>query len=535
MNVNTDDLDAGDELSIKYDGAQGPRTITAYVVQVFDPYPRHGDDSVLAEKTRVRLAEPDNRRPRLVQFTADPNSSTDPRLYSLNTKGSKRRLGTLLDVQDESTVPGASRHSDAHEALGEFLDTDERAVVTLHGDDRFVVTDRSGLRRATVVGIDANNEGEEHHLRAYPSGVGFARDGTACLDAFRQTGETYSNTDASMMYYAAVDYDTEALVIDGTRYEVALRYDHEEHGVRLQSEIVDEDDRRRTFDARLTVDAFGLTLTTTLFTATGESAESRRIDAEDVQVVTDAESDEDGDNADRPDHSDQDEDDAHDAERPADDAESDTAEDEFDGSTDAEVREAVAAIPTERRVMTDGGHAGSFDPIPTVESVAHHAYPLPAFEDYNAATDAVRQLVREQVERLVDTARPEAVRRGPRDDAGEDCPECDKDTLDESSECGECGTVLMTDGGRPRPECATGENPQLSHMRHEALQAHLDGLDDAARRAASRSDESTVTLLRRRKEDVRHELSRRRARRVLRDKDAQDSGEWSEVDEGRSA
>lgn len=283
--LDPDELPTGTKLELTYDGARGARTITTYVVAAFDPSPSLDGDRY--NDLRVRAAEPTARRPRFVQFTVNLATGEDSTLLkSLNSKAKRgRKLGLLLDI----TITG--RTSREHAAVGELIAADAGDVVTVNGTERVVVK-----RRCRSIEVEPRGGGERTTYYGTSTGVReeYYYDTTDL--AVERTGERVRNGDAAVVLEAIADYGhghddgaVEAILYEGTRYDVVYRHDGRKDGIRLASPTVDE--VNRPWDTRLTLDPIGLRLTTGI----GTEVAVERIAAEDLTLVREADSEDDQD------------------------------------------------------------------------------------------------------------------------------------------------------------------------------------------------------------------------------------------------
>jgi len=347
--IDIESLAAGDGLAITYDGSNGPRTITVYVVRAFDPY---AASTLHDQQIRIRAAEPGARRSRFVQF--DITDGSVQSLRSLNSKGARgQRLGHILDVQ------ATGEYSAPHYAIGEMMAAEAGDIVRIKGRER-VVVDRTSSR----ITVEARDGGDRAVYSAVPRGmIPTGRNTDRDPVAFARAGERTVNGDAECVYAAIESWahgdgerKVNAITVDGTRYEIVYRHDDE---VKLASPHVDES--RRPYDARLTVDPVGLRLTTWLWGSDRETV-TMRPDADDVELLYEgAGSDDEGDEDESESESEADaecQDASESDEEETDEGETDAGSEESPrGATDAEVRAAIEAAEAghEPELVTDGG------------------------------------------------------------------------------------------------------------------------------------------------------------------------------------
>jgi len=531
--LDADALDAGQALELTYDSNNSSGTErVVYVVEVYDRYPRTD-----GEDLTVVAADPAARRSRFVRF--DPHRVA-PHLYSLNSKSDTgRRVGRVCSVRPLPTV------SDTHAAGAEVRQAAVGDVVRVEGDRYVVTADRgSGAEVESV-------SGDELRLASRPAGATADVPGEydpTPVEAVERTGTAHRNGVAADLLDACTGYGHDhpagkvvAVEVEGERFEVVYRHEADDEGIRMAS--ADVDAARRDYDARLTCDPLGLTLTT------GQShphdsdvdAENRRVSTDDVTLVREGEVEDDDEDEDETAEQDDAEpvlvtDGGHDVPTPDDLLALDAGDEVMIHLADGD--EPVTATVDDPRHPNLGGRDGAGQvtrffrtPDGRRAITAYHEDKNPERQAERAVyeTPSVHAHDRREVESIHHAETDgDAIRPGPEDEPVE-CPQCGEADLDDTGTCPECGLTVATDGGRERGaeaavEAILGaddETPErdLRTRRHEALTTRLDALRGVRSVAADRGNATLYDAVNARMEQIRRELSHRQAERRARDED----------------
>ena len=255
-------LDPGIELELTYDGQQGVRTVTTYVVTHEVTENRLHDD----EYDHVLIvAEPDARRPRHVRISlmgaeitdllAPAEGETWGLVKSLNSKhNTGRRIGTLRGI--EATGHYERRYASAAAvktaSVGDVLRFRDGCGVVV--DDSYYTTVEMDDGKRRSVGYDAAVGSFSRRHTDDPGGYEREYASVEATDMTMTAPEAARETFDTLQHYGHGDEGkVVAVEIDGERYPVIYRHNAEEEGISLG----DERERRLQQDT-LELDPLGL-------------------------------------------------------------------------------------------------------------------------------------------------------------------------------------------------------------------------------------------------------------------------------------
>lgn len=294
-NLNLDELDAGNELELTYDGSRGSRTVRGYVAHVET---REAILDRYETNYTVLVGTPDDHTPRFVRLSFETTpEEEDARTYSfeenyellrsMNSKSDRgQKLGQVEGVNHLDTT------DDRGVQVSEFKNTDEGDIVRL-GDREAVVIGQAG----SGIRVEFENGDRENVHYSASRGVYYSVIASGTYEktvhnvGFENTGYEQTPTDgAEFVWTSASSYGhgdargkVEALVVEGDRYELVYRPTDSDNTLRLRSPEFDEDEARRNYDVKISLDPYGLRITGVY--GNDLERETDRLDASEVELV----------------------------------------------------------------------------------------------------------------------------------------------------------------------------------------------------------------------------------------------------------